>query len=96
MEKPVRVVVVACGCADRLRHPGCAAFVPVGAGRAQAQADEADVTDAMTQEPQAPASPPQAWVHRCPHCGLVVNRDVNAAINIDRRGQRLRQQKEWR
>ena len=32
-------------------------------------------------------------VHRCPHCGLVLDRDVNAGINIDRRGQRLRRQK---
>jgi putative transposase len=32
-------------------------------------------------------------VHRCPHCGLVVDRDINAGINIDRRGQRLRRQK---
>ncbi len=31
-------------------------------------------------------------VHRCPHCGLEMDRDVNAGINIDRRGQRLREQ----
>jgi putative transposase len=30
-------------------------------------------------------------VHRCSQCGLVMDRDVNAGINIDRRGQRLRQ-----
>ena len=29
-------------------------------------------------------------VHACPHCGLVLDRDVNAAINVQRRGQRLR------
>ena len=29
-------------------------------------------------------------VHACPHCGLVEDRDVNAAINVQRRGQRLR------
>ena len=29
-------------------------------------------------------------VHHCPACGLVLDRDTNAAINIHRRGQRLR------
>lgn len=29
-------------------------------------------------------------VHACPHCGLVEDRDVNAARNVQRRGQRLR------
>jgi len=29
-------------------------------------------------------------IHACPHCGLVEDRDVNAAINVQRRGQRLR------
>ena len=29
-------------------------------------------------------------VHECPHCGLIEDRDVNAAINVQRRGQRLR------
>jgi len=29
-------------------------------------------------------------VHECPHCGLVEDRDVNAAVNVQRRGQRLR------
>ena len=29
-------------------------------------------------------------VHTCPHCRLVLDRDVNAAINVQRRGQRLR------
>lgn len=29
-------------------------------------------------------------VHDCPHCGLVLDRDVNAALNIQGRGQRLR------
>jgi putative transposase len=29
-------------------------------------------------------------VHDCPHCGLVLDRDVNAAMNVQRRGQRLR------
>lgn len=28
-------------------------------------------------------------VHSCPHCGLVIDRDVNAAINIKARGQRV-------
>lgn len=32
-------------------------------------------------------------VHDCPHCGLVLDRDVNAAINIEGRGQRLRGEK---
>jgi len=30
-------------------------------------------------------------VHACPHCGLVLDRDVNAALNIQGRGQRLRE-----
>lgn len=29
-------------------------------------------------------------VHDCPHCGLVEDRDVNAALNVQRRGQRRR------
>lgn len=29
-------------------------------------------------------------IHSCPHCGLVEDRDVNAAKNVKRRGQRLR------
>ena len=29
-------------------------------------------------------------VHDCPHCGLVEDRDVNAAVNVQRRGQRRR------
>ena len=29
-------------------------------------------------------------VHSCPHCGVIEDRDVNAAKNVQRRGQRLR------
>jgi putative transposase len=29
-------------------------------------------------------------VHSCPHCGLVLDRDVNAAINVQSRGHRVR------
>ncbi len=29
-------------------------------------------------------------IHRCPHCGYTADRDLNAARNIHRRGQRLR------
>ena len=31
-----------------------------------------------------------ARTHVCPHCGLVLDRDENAALNIQWRGQRLR------
>ena len=27
--------------------------------------------------------------HICPHCGLVIDRDINAAINILNRGNKL-------
>ena len=29
-------------------------------------------------------------VHACPHCGLVLDRDVNAAVNVQARGHRVR------
>jgi putative transposase len=29
-------------------------------------------------------------VHACPHCGLVLDRDVNAAVNVHSRGHRVR------
>lgn len=29
-------------------------------------------------------------VHTCPHCGLVLDRDVNAAVNVQARGHRVR------
>jgi len=29
-------------------------------------------------------------VHACPHCGLVLDRDVNAAVNVQSRGHRVR------
>jgi putative transposase len=29
--------------------------------------------------------------HVCPHCGLILDRDDNAALNIHWRGQRLRE-----
>jgi len=29
-------------------------------------------------------------VHACPHCGLVLDRDINAAVNVQARGHRVR------
>lgn len=29
-------------------------------------------------------------IHNCPHCGLVIDRDINAAINVKTRGLRVR------